>query len=54
MKKTYTRPEMEEIEMKFNTQLLSSSSVGEPDDGCENDNPWWNGCHEGWKGGWGD
>lgn len=39
MKKEYIKPEIKIVDMKFNTNLLSSSSA-EPDDEC-GDNPWW-------------
>jgi len=43
--KKYEKPEMKVIEMDFQTALLCGSS---------NDNPYWNGCHEGWQGSWDD
>lgn len=49
-KKPYIAPKMNVIDMKFDTQLLASSSA-DPDE-CEN--PYWCGEHEGWKGGWGE
>lgn len=44
IKKEYVKPEMKIINMEFETSLLCSSS----------NNPYWNGCHEGWQGSWGD
>lgn len=42
--KKYEPPTMKIIKIDFEPQLLCSSS----------NNSYWNGCHEGWQGQWGD